>query len=112
MSTNQINEGTIVSYTNATGSDIAANAVVVMGKMVGIALNDIANGASGAVAVKGSFQVSKKTATDVIAQGTVLVYDSGVEAASAGTTLDGVVVGHAAAASSSAVTTVDVILGL
>jgi len=109
---NQIDSGVVVSYTNGTGNDIAAGALVIMGKMAGVAVNDIANGATGAVSVKGKYQLTKKTATDVITQGTVLVYDSGVEAASAGTTLTAVVVGHAAAASSSAVATVDVILGL
>lgn len=109
---NQIDSGVVVSYTNATGSDIAAGAVVVMGKMCGIAIVDIANGATGNVSIKGKYKLTKKTATDVIAQGTVLVYDAGVEAASAASTLDAVIVGHAGAASSSASTTVDAILGL
>ena len=109
---NQVSSGAVVNYTNATGSDIAAGALVTMGKICGIAIVDIANEASGAVSLEGVFTLTKKTATDVIAQGTVLINNSGVVAASAGTTLDAVIVGRAAAASSSAVTTVDVKLGL
>ena len=109
---NQVNSGEVVMYTNATGSDISSGAIVVMGKVCGIAINDIANGTSGAVAIKGCFRLTKKTAGDNIAQGTVLKYNSGVEAASAGATLDTVIVGRAAAAAGTAATTVDVILGL
>lgn len=109
---NQVNRGEVLMYANSIGSTITAGSLVVMGKICGVAINDIPNLTSGAVSIKGCFTLDKKTAGDVITQGTVLVYDSGVEAASAGTTLTAVVVGHAAAASSSAVTTVDVILGL
>ena len=62
---NQIDSGVVVSYTNGTGNDIAAGALVIMGKMAGVAVNDIANGATGAVSVKGKYQLTKKTATDV-----------------------------------------------
>jgi len=109
---NQVNSGEVIMYTNSTGSTITAGTVIAIGKICGIAINDIANLATGAVSLKGCYTLTKKTATDVIPQGTVLVYDSGVEAASAASTLDAVIVGHAAAASSSASTTVDAILGL
>lgn len=109
---NQVNSGEVVMYSNS-GSAISAGDIVVMGKICGIAINDIpATTGVGAVAIKGCFRLTKKTASDVIAQGTVLVYDSGVEAASAASTLDAVIVGHAAAAAGTASTTVDAILGL
>lgn len=109
---NQVHSGAVVNYTNATGSDIAAGALVTMGKICGIAINDIANGASGAVSLEGVFRLTKKTAADAIALGTILINNSGVTAASAGTTLDAVIVGRAAATSISGATTVDVKLGL
>jgi predicted RecA/RadA family phage recombinase len=109
---NQVNSGEVVVYTNATGSDIVAGQVVVMGKMCGIAVNDIANTESGAVSLKGTYTLTKKTASDVIGQGDVLVYDAGVEGASAASTLDAVIVGHAAAASSAGATVVNAILGM
>jgi predicted RecA/RadA family phage recombinase len=99
-------------YPNSTGSTITAGSVIAIGKICGIAINDIPNLTSGAVSLKGCYRLTKKTGTDVIAQGTVLVYDAGVEAATAASTLDAVIVGRAAAASSSASTTVDAILGL
>ena len=110
---NQVDSGSVVSYTNATGSAISAGDVVIMGKMAGIAINDIANGATGMVSIAGRYTVTKKAATDVVAQGAILIDNSGIVVASAGTNLVNVcVVGRAAAASSSGVATVDVKLGL
>ena len=110
---NQVDSGSVVSYSNATGSTILAGAVVVMGKMAGIAINDIPNNTVGMVSIAGRYTLTKKTATDVIAQGAVIIDNSGIVVASAGTDLVNVVlVGRAAAASSSAVATVDVKLGL
>lgn len=109
---NQVNSGEVVMYSNS-GSAISAGDIVVMGKVCGIAINDIAATTGvGAVAIKGCFRLTKKTAGDNIAQGTVLKYNSGVEAVSAAATLDAVIVGRAAAAAGTAATTVDVILGL
>lgn len=109
---NQVNSGEVIMYTNGTGSTITAGTVIAIGKICGIAINDIANGSAGAVSLKGCYTLTKKTAGDDISQGTVLKYNSGVEAASAGSTLDTVIVGRAAADAGTAATTVDVILGL
>ena len=110
---NQIDAGLTVNYTNATGADIKAGAVVPMGLLCGIAIVDIDNGASGEVSLSGTYRLAKKTATDAILQGDILVADSGPKKISAGTTIvDAVVIGRAMAASNSATTTVDVKLGL
>jgi len=109
---NQIDSGATIEYTNATGSDIASGAIVVIGKMVGIAVADIANGASGILSIKGKYNLAKKTTGDDITIGAVLQYDSGVEMVSAGATLDTVIVGRCAVAAGTAATTVDVTLGL
>jgi predicted RecA/RadA family phage recombinase len=60
MATNYVQEGEIVQYTNG-GSDIAAGDVVVMGNVLGVALVDIAGGATGSVAVEGVFICPKVT---------------------------------------------------
>ena len=72
-------EGTVLDYTNGTGSDIASGDVVVMGATgdatIGIALVAIANGASGAVQIdEGVFEVPKVSAA-VFKQGESLIWD-------------------------------------
>lgn len=49
-----------ITWTNSTGSAVASGAIVRVGvTMVGVALVDIANGASGAVQIAGVFKVLK-----------------------------------------------------
>jgi predicted RecA/RadA family phage recombinase len=72
MSTNYIQDGDVIQYT--AGADITAGSVVKMGNTLGVALVDIANGATGSVALKGVFTVPKVTAA-VIAQGESLTWD-------------------------------------
>lgn len=74
MSTNQVQAGNTIDWVNGTGSAVTANSVVKMGNTLGVALVDIANGATGAVAVRGVFTVPKVTAA-VIAQGESLTWD-------------------------------------
>ncbi len=107
---NAISKGNVIEYTNSTGSKINSGAVVAIGKFCGVAVTDIANGATGAVAVEGIFKVTKKTKTDVINLGDHLVYSSGVKVASAASTLDAVTVGYAVKAS--AATDEDVVVKL
>jgi predicted RecA/RadA family phage recombinase len=109
----RINDGLEVLYANGTGSDITQNSVVVMGKMCGIAAENIANGSSGRVYVKGCYTVAKKTTTDVIAQGDILIDDTGIKVVTAGTDITQVaVLGRASLAANSVATTVQAILGL
>lgn len=59
--TNFVEEGASVSYPNASGSTIASGAIVPMVTVCGIAVTDIANGASGTVALSGVYTVDKTT---------------------------------------------------
>ena len=71
---NKVGGGSTVNYTNAGGSTISAGSVVVMKHCLGIAVADIAAGATGAVAVEGTFTVPKVSAA-VFVVGEKLVYD-------------------------------------
>ncbi len=72
MSTNYIQDGNVIQYT--AGADITAGSVVKMGGTLGVALTDIANGATGSVAIQGVFELPKVSGA-VIAQGESLVWD-------------------------------------
>jgi predicted RecA/RadA family phage recombinase len=72
MATNYDSEGKVVQYT--AGADISSGDVVVMGNILGVALNDIDNGDTGSVAIEGVFTVPKVTDA-VIAVGESLTYD-------------------------------------
>jgi predicted RecA/RadA family phage recombinase len=79
MATNYVQEGTVIDYTNA-GSAISSGDVVVIGSngdaLVGIALGDIANGATGAVQISdGVFEVPKADAA-VIGVGEFINWDA------------------------------------
>lgn len=85
MATNQDQGVDVVDYT--AGADITSGSPVVLGATaggmvtVGIALTDIANGATGAVAIRGTFNMAKVSAA-VITQGETVNWDtseSGVE---------------------------------
>lgn len=73
MADNFIQPGKVVQYTNA-GSAITAGSVVKMGNILGVALVDIANAATGSVQIDGVFDVPKVTGA-VIAQGESLTWD-------------------------------------
>ena len=106
MATNKVQDGAAITYANATGSDIASGDLVVIGERVGVALVDIADGASGAVAMEGVYEVSKE-ASLVVDQGDVLYAD-----ATSGeldkTSTDPPLAGYAFASSAGADTTVQV----
>lgn len=65
--------GNTIDYT--AGADISAGDLVVMGNIVGIALTDIANGATGAVAIEGVFSGVPKVSAAVFAVGEKLILD-------------------------------------
>lgn len=75
MATNYVGKGDTIQYSNGTGSAISANDVVVLGHSIGIALEDIADGASGSVAVEGVFTAPKVSAA-VFTQGEKLIWDA------------------------------------
>lgn len=69
---NEIQRGDIIDYTAA--ADITSGQVIVMGHTLGVAVTDIANGATGAVAIEGVFEVPKVAAA-VFVVGEKLVFD-------------------------------------
>ena len=73
MTSKYVQPGKVLQYTNA-GSAISAGDVVVIGKILGVALVAIANGATGSVAIEGVFTLPKVTAA-VIPQGSNLLWD-------------------------------------
>jgi predicted RecA/RadA family phage recombinase len=75
MATNYQQIGEVVQHT--AGANITSGQVVKMGNILGVALQDIGNGETGPVMVKGVFVVPKVTAA-VIAQGESLTWDVSV----------------------------------
>lgn len=70
---NAVQPGKLITWTNG-GTAVASGDVVVIGNILGVAAVDIANGASGEVAVDGVFTVPKVSGA-VIAQGESLSWD-------------------------------------
>lgn len=67
-----VQEGGVARYT-ATAASVSAGDVVVMNSLIGIALNDIAQGSTGEVAIRGIFRVPK-VKTDEIDLGEEVAY--------------------------------------
>lgn len=74
MAKNYITEGEVINWTNGTGAAKAAGSVIAIGQTLGVALVDIANGATGSVGLEGVFSVPKVSGA-VIAQGESLLWD-------------------------------------
>lgn len=74
MSSNHVQPGKVLDHVNTTGAAITSGQVVAAGQILGVALKDIAIGATGSVAVDGVFRVPKVTGA-VIAQGESLTWD-------------------------------------
>lgn len=72
MTTTYKQEGKVIQYTAA--ADIAAGKVLKIGNILGVALVDIANGATGSVGIEGVFSAPKVSGA-VIAQGESLTWD-------------------------------------
>jgi predicted RecA/RadA family phage recombinase len=78
MSKNIVHEGgpgSTMPWTNGTGSDVAAGAVVVLKHSIGIALVDIADGDIGSVAIGGVVRDVAKVTGAAWLQGEKLQYD-------------------------------------
>ena len=78
MANNFKQPGDIITWTNG-GSAVVSGQVVRIGQILGVALVDIAGGASGAVALDGVFTVPKVSGA-VIAQGEALTWDASAAA--------------------------------
>ncbi len=98
MANNFIQPGDTATYTNA-GTALVSGQVVRIGQVLAVALDDIPNGGSGAVALTGVFRVPKVSGA-VIAQGEALTWDASAAAFddNAATPATGDVTGAAAVA--------------
>lgn len=73
MANTKYSDGGVIQWANPSTA-VASGAVVVMGQTLGVALVDIANGATGSVAIDGVYTAPKVSAA-VIAQGESLTWD-------------------------------------
>jgi predicted RecA/RadA family phage recombinase len=73
MTSKYVMSGDVLDYPAA--SAVSAGQVLLIGKRIGVALNPIASGATGAVAVEGVFTIAKLS-TDVVGQGDLLYWDN------------------------------------
>lgn len=81
MATNQYQRGDV--FDHVAGSDISSGDVVVMDTVIGVAIDDIATGATGPVAVTGVWELAKDGSA--YAQGAAVEWDgSTIIAAAAG----------------------------
>ena len=71
--------GKVLDWTNSTGSAVASGAVVEIKHMLGVALVDIANGATGNVAIEGVFSSIPKVSGAVFVVGEKLVWDTSAQ---------------------------------
>jgi predicted RecA/RadA family phage recombinase len=104
MTTKYVMSGEVIDY--VAGGTITSGQVVLVVNRIGVALAAIANGATGAVRVKGIFTIAKLS-TDVVAQGDLLYWDAGNSRLTL-TASTHKVAGYAAAAAGSGVTTVEI----
>lgn len=69
-------DGNAINWTNDTGAAVTAGTMVKIGSRVGVCAVDIANSASGAVALSGVFNSIPKITTDVVTVGADLYWDN------------------------------------
>lgn len=108
MAQNYRHEGCQLLLTNSSGSAIASGDPIFVGGIKGVALADIANGATGPVRTEGVFTLAKK-ASLAISEGDILFWDV-TPGEITKTAADGVFIGYAEAAAGSSDTTVEVLL--
>ncbi|WP_226649336.1 DUF2190 family protein [Microbulbifer variabilis] len=73
MATNFVQDGRMLDYTNSTSAAISSGQVVPVGAVLGVAMDDIAVGTSGVIAIDGVFTVPKVSAAE-IGQGETLTW--------------------------------------
>lgn len=104
MTTKYVMSGDVIDY--VAGSAVSSGEVLLIGTRIGVALANIAAGATGAVRVLGIFNIAKLS-TDVVAQGAALYWDNTnkrLTTTASGNTL----AGYATAAAGNGVTTVEI----
>lgn len=76
MATNFVQDGDVIQWTNGTSADVASGQMVRVGTgTLGVALVDIADGATGSVAIEGVFSGIPKVSAAVFVQGEKLIWD-------------------------------------
>lgn len=71
---NGVQSGETLDYTNTTGVAIASGAPVVVGSLIGVAFETIANNAMGALAMTGVYSMPKAAGV-AVTQGQALTFD-------------------------------------
>ena len=72
---NKVSSGDVLSWKNTTGSAVTSGSLVKIGDVYGVALTDIADTATGAVAIQGVWRFTVAAGT-VTAQGVKLYFNS------------------------------------
>lgn len=73
---NFVQDGSTVTWTNTTGSTVSSGAFVAVGALIGVAMGDIANNATGTLAVEGVFSGAPKTTGVAWSVGSNLLWDA------------------------------------
>jgi len=110
---NKTGTGSIILYTNSTGSTITAGTLVeIAAGYGGIAVSDILNGETGVLDVDSQFSIPLHTSSAGISQGAAPMYAAGKIVDSAGTVTAAVTLNNARVAATvvSGASTVSVIL--
>ncbi|MHC1655484.1 capsid cement protein [Stenotrophomonas riyadhensis] len=79
MAQNFVSDGDVIPWTNTTEQQVASGQAVVVGHQLGVALVNIAAGATGSVALGGVFTLPK-VPTAVFEQGEKLVWSASAKA--------------------------------
>lgn len=101
MARNHVQPGRVLDYANTGSAAVLSGDVVVAGALLGVALTDIAPGATGSVQIDGVFAVPKVAGT-AVAQGAAVVFKKASGAFTVGSPAAGDVHGAAAVAFSAA----------
>ena len=97
MANNAVQPGKVLDYVNTTGAAVRSGDVVVAGALLGVALVDIADGATGSVSIDGVYVVPK-VAGAAVGQGVAVVFKANSKAFTVGAPAAGDVSGAAAVA--------------
>jgi predicted RecA/RadA family phage recombinase len=97
MANNAVQPGKVLDYVNTTDAAVRSGDVVVAGALLGVALVDIAIGATGSVSIDGVYAVPK-VAGAAVGQGVAVVFKASSKAFTVGAPAAGDVTGAAAVA--------------
>lgn len=84
MANNYVQPGAVFNYENTSGSPVSSGDVVIAGSVIGVALNNIAAGATGSVQTEGVFVLPKNSSK--ADQGDELTWDVSAKKFGAGIT--------------------------